>query len=103
MAKILFLCGSAEEGKDSVGDYTKFNISKKITEGDNCLIAAGWRFIDHNHGTMLGKLMNTQKAPKKEINLEDDVWLGCNVLILKGVHIGEGAAAGSVVTKNIPS
>lgn len=32
------------------------------------------------------------------------VWIGMNVIILKGVHIGDGAiiAAGSVVTRNIP-
>lgn len=33
-----------------------------------------------------------------------DVWIGCNVIILPGVEIGNGAiiAAGSVVTKTIP-
>ena len=38
------------------------------------------------------------------IVLEDHVWIGMNVTILKGVTIGEGAiiAAGSVVTKNVP-
>jgi acetyltransferase-like isoleucine patch superfamily enzyme len=37
--------------------------------------------------------------------IEDDVWLGANVIILKGVTIGKGAVvgAGSVVTKNIPA
>lgn len=36
--------------------------------------------------------------------IEDDVWIGCNVTILPGVTIGEGAviAAGSLVTKDIP-
>ncbi|WP_205848026.1 acyltransferase [Anaerohalosphaera lusitana] len=38
------------------------------------------------------------------INIEDDVWIGANVTILKGVTIGEGCVigAGSVVTKSIP-
>lgn len=37
--------------------------------------------------------------------IEDDVWIGCNVSVLPGVTIGEGAviAAGSVVTKDIPA
>jgi len=87
-----------------IGNNTEFNITEKITIGDNCLIAAGCRLIDHNHGTALGLLMNTQQGPKKEIILKDDVWLGCHVVILKGVCIKKGAvvAAGSVVTKDIP-
>lgn len=36
--------------------------------------------------------------------LEDDVWIGANVIILRGVRIGRGSvvAAGAVVTKDIP-
>ena len=36
--------------------------------------------------------------------IEDDVWLGMNVTVLKGVTIGSGSvvAAGSVVVKDIP-
>jgi acetyltransferase-like isoleucine patch superfamily enzyme len=88
-----------------IGNNSEFNISEKITIGNNCLIAAGCRFIDHNHGTKKSILIRNQLAPKQEIILENDVWLGCNVIVLKGVHIGKGAvvAAGSIVTKNIPS
>jgi acetyltransferase-like isoleucine patch superfamily enzyme len=88
-----------------IGNNSEFNISEKITIGNNCLIAAGCRFIDHNHGIKKSILIRNQLAPKQEIILEKDVWLGCNVIVLKGVHIGEGAvvAAGSVVTKSVPS
>ena len=36
--------------------------------------------------------------------IEDDVWCGSNVVILKGVTIGHGSivAAGAVVTKSFP-
>ena len=36
--------------------------------------------------------------------IEEDVWCGANVVILKGVTIGRGSivAAGSVVTKSCP-
>lgn len=39
-----------------------------------------------------------------EILIEDDVWIGCQAIILRGVTIGRGAvvAAGAVVTKNVP-
>ena len=41
----------------------------------------------------------------KPVYIGDDVWIGCHSLVLKGVHIGDGAviAAGSVVTKDVPS
>lgn len=40
----------------------------------------------------------------KEVIIKDDAWIGCNVVILKGVTIGKGAivGAGSVVTHDIP-
>ena len=39
------------------------------------------------------------------IVIEDHVWIGMNVIILKGVTIGEGSiiAAGSVVNKDVPA
>ena len=43
-------------------------------------------------------------ARTKPVVIDDDVWIGCRALILKGVHIGKGAivAAGAVVTKDVP-
>lgn len=39
----------------------------------------------------------------QDVVIEDDVWIGCNAIILKGVTIGTGAviAAGAVVTKDV--
>jgi len=44
-------------------------------------------------------------AQSKPVVIEDDVWIGCRVVILKGVRVGRGAiiGAGAVVTKNVPS
>jgi len=46
--------------------------------------------------------LNGQHAP---IIIEDDVFIGMQSLILKGVTIGRGSVvgAGSVVTKNVPA
>jgi len=45
------------------------------------------------------------RVSEKPVVIEDDVWIGCRSIILKGVRIGRGAviAAGSVVTKDIPA
>ena len=47
-----------------------------------------------------------EKQPEndEEVIIEDDVWCGANVTILKGVTIGNGSvvAAGAVVTKSFP-
>lgn len=38
------------------------------------------------------------------VEIGNDVWIGSNVIVLRGVHIGNGAiiAAGAVVTKDVP-
>ena len=40
----------------------------------------------------------------KDIIVEEDVWIGVNVILLQGAHIGRGAivAAGAVVNKEVP-
>jgi len=41
----------------------------------------------------------------KDVNIGDNVWLGINVIVLKGVTIGEHTIIGanSVVTRDIPA
>ena len=43
------------------------------------------------------------ESRKLSICIENDVWIGDNVLILEGIHIGNGAivGAGAVVTKDV--
>ena len=44
------------------------------------------------------------KGYDKDVIVEEDVWIGCNVTLLSGVTIGRGTtvAAGAVVTKSMP-
>lgn len=86
-----------------LGASCEFNIKRRISIGDDSLIGAGCRFIDHDHGTQIGQLMRAQPCPSAQISIGSDVWLGCNVVVLKGVNIGDGAivGAGSIVTKTI--
>jgi acetyltransferase-like isoleucine patch superfamily enzyme len=88
-----------------IGTGTEFNIKHGINIGDDCLIASGCRFVDHDHGITKNELMRVQACPGKGITIESDVWIGANAVVLKGVTIGEGVivAAGAVVTKSIPA
>ena len=87
-----------------IGKGCEFNIRKKINIGHGAAIASGCKFIDHDHGITGTKLDETPGA-ELEIVVGDYVWLGCNVVVLKGVTIGSSAVvgAGAVVTKNIPA
>lgn len=87
-----------------IGNSTEFNISKGICIGDDVLIASGSKFIDHDHGKSLNELIRVQNCIEKEITIGNNVWIGVNVVVLKGVKIGDGAivAANSVVNKEIP-
>ena len=81
----------------------EFNIRKAIQIGENCLIASGCRFIDHDHGISGSELIRIQPSVEAPIKIGNNVWLGCNVVVLKGVEIEDGAvvAAGAVVSKSI--
>ncbi len=88
-----------------IGCGCEFNITESIIVGNDCLIGSGCRFVDHNHGIVTGMLMREQDGSGQSIIIGNDVWLGANVIVLKGVTIGDGAivGAGAVVTKSIPA
>lgn len=58
---------------------------------------------EHNHNR-IDIPMNQQGVRTSTITIEDDVWIGMRVMILRGVTIGKGSiiGAGAVVTKNVP-
>lgn len=89
-----------------VSPNVHFNIQDRITIGSHTMIGAGCKFIDHDHGfASREEPMHRQAVVTQPITLEDDVWIGANAIILKGVTIGTGAiiAAGSLVRTDIPS
>ena len=66
-----------------------------------------------NHMMVVGKfyrtVTNEDKAQSgqvfdKDVIVEEDVWIGCNVTLLSGAHVGRGSivAAGAVVAKSTP-
>lgn len=88
-----------------IGTACEFNIRCEIYIGDSSLIASGCKFIDHDHGVKVGQPIGKQTGEEKAIRIGRDVWIGCNVVVLKGLTIEDGAiiGAGSVVTKRVPS
>ena len=91
--------------KVKIGDNTFINRDSNIfckdlvSIGNRCAISWDVTIMD-NDFHYIGANDNS-----KPIYIGDNVWIGCHSLILKGVHIGDGAviAAGSVVTKDVPS
>jgi acetyltransferase-like isoleucine patch superfamily enzyme len=89
-----------------IGRGCEFNIRQKITIGHNSLIASGCKFIDHDHGMKPNRLTIEQiDGIENPIVIEENVWLGVNTVVLKGVTIGRGSVigAGAVVTRSIPN
>lgn len=68
--------------------------------------AEGLVVVTSNHRQHIGqfRLGNNDDNEYKDIIVEEDVWIGINVTLLAGAHIGRGAIIGacSVVTKEIP-
>ena len=93
-----------------LGDNVNFN-GMKIIGGGNVTIGNNFHsgndclMISQNHNYDKGKAIPYDDTYIfKDIVVDDNVWLGDRVIILGGVHIGEGAIiqAGSVVVKDIP-
>ena len=80
--------------------------AERITIGRNVAVGANSTIADtdfHPLNPMI-RHQRPQESNTAPILIEDDVFIGMNCLVLKGVTIGHGSVigAGSVVTKEIP-
>ena len=75
-----------------------------ITVGNNCQITNGVRIFTHGGANVVRKY-NPNFDIFGKVIIGDWVYIGNNSLIMPGVTIGDGSlvAAGSVVTKSVPS
>lgn len=75
-------------------------VSKEsITIGRGATIGPGVAIYDHDHSDK----NNGNPYLTGAIVIGENVWIGANAVVLKGVHIGDGAiiAAGAVVNKDV--
>jgi len=74
-------------------------IGKNVMMGPDVIILTS----NHNFDRIDIPMIEQGFYPRKQVIIEDDVWIGARAIILPGVKIGKGSiiGAGAVVTKNI--
>lgn len=97
-----------------IGPYSAIRAAKGVTIGRDCLLASYVKLFDYNgHPIRPGSydnmetLRNRSRTPPEEvaeIRVGDNVWIGENSIIQRGVTIGQGSvvSANSVVIKDVP-
>jgi acetyltransferase-like isoleucine patch superfamily enzyme len=112
-------------GSAVVGDFTLLNgalvmAEERIEIGSHCLISwnvgiadsdfhplePAQRLIDaHALAPFYKDRPSRPKLETRPVKIADNVWIGMNAIILKGVTIGENSvvAAGAVVVKSVPA
>jgi len=91
-----------------IGHGCEFSVAKSIQIGARCLLAGGVQVRDHDGHPLDARLRSAgEPAPRdrvKPVIIGDDVWIGANASILKGVTIGPRVivAAHAVVTHDVP-
>lgn len=80
-----------------IHDYVTIGPNVSIRGGDHRIDLVGYHIYEVDESMKLD-------SNDKDVVVEEGVWIGCNVTILKGVTVGRGSvvAAGSVVTKDVP-
>ncbi len=89
-----------------LGSNCRINVYDDIRIGARVLIGANSYLTTNNHEYRQRDVpIQSQGFTGAPITIGDDVWLGCNVVVLPGVTIGNGAVigAGSVVTRDVPA
>lgn len=82
-------------------------VAERITIGDNVTVGANVTIIDTDFHPLNSdaRRLGDEGAKSSPVVIENDVFIGMNSLVLKGVIIGEGSVvgAGSVLTQSVPA
>ena len=96
-------------GSVIIGDRTKIGLSNTIigpvTIGNDIRLAQNITLSGLNHNYEdVSMPIHVQGVSTAPIVIEDETWIGANVVVVAGVTIGRHSivAAGSIVTKDIP-
>lgn len=86
-------------------NYSSINCHQEIRIGNNVLFGEAVKVYDHDHIFSAEHGVDKHQFKTSKVEIGNNVWLGSNAIILKGVTIGDNAviAAGSVVSKNVPA
>jgi acetyltransferase-like isoleucine patch superfamily enzyme len=87
-----------------IGNYVVIGWNTTLTDADFHPLAPALRIADAIACSPLGAGRPRPAIPCHPIVIEDDVWIGPNVTILKGVRIGSGSfiEPGSLITRSVP-
>jgi len=102
------------DGIIEIGDYfgasaVVISSRSKVTIGNHVMLGGNVRIYDHDFHSMDAALRRTtddcNRCETKPVVLGNDVFIGADAMILKGVTLGDRVivGAGSVVTKSFPS
>ncbi len=88
-----------------IGNYVMIGWNTTITDADFHPLDPAQRIVDAVACSPIGKGKPRPSLKQEPVIIEDDVWIGPSVTILKGITIGAGAFVepGSVVTRDIPA
>lgn len=94
-----------------MGDYARIGrdceLHGEVHLGDHVLMAPEVVFytVNHEHESLDVPMDSQGNTEMRPVYVGNDVWLGRRVMVMPGVHIGDGCivAAGAVVTKDMPA
>ena len=92
--------------RSTIGPFCYLGCSGHITIGRNVMIGPRVSFYAENHRFAdVSVPMQRQGVSRQPIVIGDDCWIASHSVILAGVTVGHGSivAAGSVVTRDVPS
>jgi len=92
------------EDRVEIGNYVVIGWNTTIADSDFHPIEPAKRMADAIACSPLGKGQPRPPIATQPVIIEDNVWIGPQVTILKGVRIGHGAwiEPGSVITRDVP-